>query len=158
MKAPEQQNALFRSSCVALVMLATARKSAGERVLLAKGYEERKKGEATVPECLHIAYAHSQCASSTTQTAGIPPIHQDLVRSFPIFSQWRWFHCAYGSVGFHYHCIRHVLANRWIECHSFVTRFWLWGNCGVFWIICYPITFSFCCGSKLPRIDRVYRS
>lgn len=34
--------------------------------------KKKKEEETTVPECLHIAYAHSLRASFTTQTAGIP--------------------------------------------------------------------------------------
>lgn len=53
MKAPEQQNALFRSSCVELVTPGTAREDAGERLLLAKGYDEhrkKKKGTEDSPD------------------------------------------------------------------------------------------------------------
>lgn len=43
MKAPEQQNALFRSSCVALVMLCTARKSAGKEAAAGQRIRAKEK-------------------------------------------------------------------------------------------------------------------
>lgn len=68
------------SGLVELSCLARHGKSAKEeRLLLAKGCEDRPEGRGGL---LHVAYAHSDCASQTG--CWHPPARQDLVRSFPI--------------------------------------------------------------------------
>lgn len=62
-----------KTHCSGLVVLSClARHGRGKAAAGQRTRGKREKGETTVPECLHIAYAHSLCASLTTQATGIP--------------------------------------------------------------------------------------
>lgn len=118
-------------------MPGTARhgKGAKERLLLDVGCEDRPERRGGR---LHVAYAHSVFYYPDRLLASpAPPGFSPLVWNL---WRWRWFHCAYGSVAFHYRCLAHVFANRMPFIHDEITTIlalgWFWNICDVnLWIL-----------------------